>query len=184
MKKYLAAFLGIVIWAFSLYAGSPNFPQLSFHAEPAVQKILYDEDIYTDRITNGAAVGAILKYTFEDYSTLGLELSAGLYPYERFYSYVDLRVSSAMSWRLLTRHVSDRTSFSVNANFNVGLSMDVRDDSDIGYYPFFQLGPGVAMTVNDVSTILDLYLSASFQNGSTVLQLSPRVCVSLPLGRR
>ncbi len=183
-RKALVILLLLLFSVAVAFAENPNRPQLSFHAEPAVQKIAYEEDIYTDRITNGVAFAASCKYTFENLSTFGLELSVGMYPYEGFYSYTDFRVSGAMSWRLIDKQVSDAIGFNVHANFNVGMSMDVRDDSDIGFYPFFQLGPGVAMTVNDISTILDLYLSASFQNGSTVLQLSPRVGLSLPLGRR
>ncbi len=178
MKKLFAAILCLAFGAFLAFAASA----VTINAEPAVQKVMYDDGIYVDRFCNGVAMGANYQFTLKDSSSIGAELSLGIFPYDGFYSYMDIRLSAAMRWAIVRKDYSEDFGMGVFGAFNVGASLDLRDDSDVGVYPFFQLGPVFMVLMDRISTEIDFNVSVSFQDGSTVTQLSPRVGVSIPLG--
>ncbi len=179
-KKAIAVLLVLVLSTAFIFAEGFTF---TASAEPAVQKVIYDNPSYPDRTTNGVLVGASCLYNLEGGNAFGLELTVGTFPYSGFYSYTDFRASMAMRWRILDVLEEDDTfKAGVFMAFNVGVSMDLRNDSDIGLYPMFILAPGVVVGTDSFSVEIYANLSMSYQNGSSVMQLSPKVGVSIPVG--
>lgn len=182
MKRFVCAFLVIVIGVVSVYSKSSSFNHFKLNFAPSVQQIVYDEDIYVPRVTNGITYGVAFQRSFENSSCLGAELSLAHFSYEGFYSYQDIRLSALMGWCFAEKQYSEQFGVKAFITFNVGISVDIRDDQSTGFYPFFQLGPAVALTMENMSVEFDLDMSASFQNGSTVMQLSPGFSMLFPVG--
>ncbi len=179
-KKAAAVLLVLLLSTTFIFAKGFTF---TASAEPAVQKVIYDDSSYPDRTTNGVLVGASCLYNLEGGNAFGLELTVGTFPYSGFYSYTDFRASIAMRWRLLDALEGDETfKAGLFMALNVGVSADLRSDSDIGLHPMFILAPGVAVGTDSFSVELYANMSVSFQNGSSVMQLSPKVGVSIPVG--
>lgn len=185
MKKVLLIILISIGAGAFLFAGESRWTSVvSAGAAHPVQKILYEEEFHPDRITSGIELSAdyMLRMNGTN-SSLVFEFSFGQFPYSGFHSYSDLRASFGMRMPVVYKDNGEgKLSFGVYMRSNIGVSVDIRDDNDIGAYGFFSIGGVFAVEMDAVSVELDITGSVSYQKGSTVHELSPGVCVLFPIG--
>ena len=185
MKKVLLILLISIGTCAFLFAGSSLWTSVvSAGGAHPIQKIIYDDGLHPDRIHNGLEVSAsyMLRRNTTN-SSLVFEFSFGQFPYSGFHHYSDLRFSFGMRMPIVYKDNGDtKPSFGVFMRSNIGVSVDIRDDKDIGAYGFFSIGGVFLIEFEAISVELDITASVSYQSWSTVHELSPGVSVLFPIG--
>lgn len=180
MRKILVAILLLVACA-PLFSASDV---IMVSSAAAVQKVIYSDSSHVNRTTDGVLFGTTYLHYFEEGSALGAVVSVGVYPYHGFYTYTDLRIGTAMRWPMfLYSKDTEGSSFGLYFTFETGVSIDFRSDSDVGYYPFESMGFAAVLDFRKMKVEAAVETAVSFQmEESQVLQITPRIGVSVPLG--
>lgn len=185
MKKVLLILLVCIGACAFLSAGSSRWTSVvSAGAAPAIQKIIYNDEYHPDRITTGLKLSTSYMHQMNGtHSSLVFEFSFGQFPYSGFHHYCDLRASFGMRMPILYKeNEAGKPSFGFFMRSNIGVSVDIRDDNDIGAYGFFSIGGVFLVEMDVVSVELNIDTSISYQHGSTVHELCPGLTVCFPIG--
>ena len=112
-------------------------------------------------------------YLFNDYVSIGTDISCEYHNFPDFHSYHDLKAD--VGFRSILLPLNEKETIRLNYSFKVGADFVFRDDKDFGCYPLIVIaGFDFSFKLNDRSSIkTGVDFAQTYQKGSDVFHITP-----------